>query len=78
MFYCLRKSCGQNWANHLPIHVTMKLMGHSSVTTTQMFYSQVEPHHHVQAAEAIQKLVGESVKEEPTGTEEGAKDIQSS
>jgi hypothetical protein len=43
----------------------MKLMGHSSVTTTQMFYSQVEPHHHVQAAEAIQKLVEESVKEEP-------------
>lgn len=55
----------------------MKLMGHSSVTTTQMLYSQVEPHHHVQAAEAIQKLVGESMKEEPTTTQEGARDSQS-
>ncbi len=78
MIHCIRKSCGQNWANHLPIHVTMKLMGHSSVTTTQMFYSQVEPHHHIQAAEAIQKLVEESVKEEPTRAEEGTRDNQSS
>jgi len=77
-FHCLRKSCGQNWANHLPIHVTMKLMGHSSVTTTQMFYSQVEPHHHVLAAEAIQKLVGEPSKGETAATQEGAKKSQSS
>jgi integrase len=61
--HCLRKSCGQNWANHLPINVTMKLMGHSSVTTTQMFYSQVEQYHHEQAARVIQALVGEEKSE---------------
>jgi integrase len=63
--HCLRKSCGQNWANHLPINVTMKLMGHSSVTTTQMFYSQVEQYHHEQAAKVIQALVGEKEPVEP-------------
>jgi len=55
----------------------MKLMGHSSVTTTQMFYSQVEPHHHVLAAEAIQKLVGEPAKDEQEKREEGVKDTHS-
>jgi integrase len=70
--HCLRKSCGQNWANHLPIHVTMKLMGHSSVTTTQMFYSQVKAYHQVQAAKVIQALVGEE-QSETTGKDENSK-----
>ena len=37
----LRKSCGVNWANHLPIHVTQAYMGHSSIKTTQEFYLTV-------------------------------------
>lgn len=48
----LRKPCGRNGANPLPIRVTMKLMGHSSVTT-RMFYSQVETYHHAQKAKAL-------------------------
>ena len=33
--HTLRKSCGQNWADHLPMHVVKKLMGHSNIATTQ-------------------------------------------
>jgi len=29
--HTLRKSCGQNWANHLPIHVTQAYMGHAEI-----------------------------------------------
>jgi integrase len=38
--HTLHKSCCQNRANHLPINVVKELMGHSSISTTQKFYSQ--------------------------------------
>jgi integrase len=60
--HCLRKSCGQNWANALPIHVVMELMGHSDIATTQKFYNQVEKDQRRQAAKVIQELVGEEKK----------------
>jgi integrase len=64
--HCLRKSCGQNWANALPIHVVKELMGHSDISTTQMFYSQVERDQRRQAAKVIQALVGEEMDERVT------------
>jgi integrase len=59
--HCLRKSCGQNWANHLPIHVVKELLGHSDISTTQKFYNQVEKDQRRQAAKVIQALVGEEL-----------------
>lgn len=56
--HCLRKSCGQNWADHLPIHVVKELMGHSEISTTQKFYNQVEPYQRRKAATVMQNLVG--------------------
>jgi integrase len=66
--HCLRKSCGQNWADHLPIHVVKELMGHSDISTTQKFYNQVEKYQRKQAAKVIQALVGEPEKGEEART----------
>ncbi len=40
--HCFRKTCGQNWANHLPMNVVKELMGHASITTTAEFYTAIE------------------------------------
>jgi len=55
--HTLRKSCGQNWANYLPINVVKELMGHSSISTTQKFYSQVDGDHRAKAAQVMDSLV---------------------
>jgi integrase len=39
--HAFRKSCGQNWANHLPMNVVKELMGHADISTTAEFYSTV-------------------------------------
>jgi integrase len=60
--HTLRKSCGQNWADHLPMNVVKELMGHSKAETTLEYYSQVDKDHEQKAARVIQKLL-ESVDE---------------
>lgn len=55
--HTLRKSCGQNWADHLPMNVVKELMGHSSIATTQEFYTQVDRDHELKAARVIQQLL---------------------
>jgi len=55
--HTLRKSCGQNWADHLPMNVVKDLMGHSSISTTAEFYSTVDRAHRIQAANSIQKML---------------------
>jgi len=55
--HTLRKSCGQNWADHLPMNVVKELMGHSKVETTLEFYNQVDSDHEAKAANVIQKLI---------------------
>ncbi len=40
--HTLRKSCGTNWAAHLPMHVVKELMGHSDISTTSEFYTTVD------------------------------------
>jgi len=55
--HTLRKSCGQNWADHLPMNVVKELMGHSKVETTLEFYNQVDAQHEEQAARVIQRLI---------------------
>ena len=56
--HTLRKCCGQNWANHLPMHVTKELMGHSSIATTQKYYTQVDESQRAKAAAVGDLLVG--------------------
>lgn len=65
--HTLRKSCGQNWADHLPMNVVKELMGHSSIATTQEFYMQVDKDHRIKAAQAIQQLIetADHAKESP-------------
>jgi len=55
--HTLRKSCGQNWADHLPMNVDKELMGHSNISTTQEFYTQVDKDHEAKAARIMQRLI---------------------
>ncbi len=55
--HTLRKSCGQNWADHLPMSVVKELMGHSKVETTLEYYNQVDKDHEEKAARVVQKLI---------------------
>jgi site-specific recombinase XerD len=41
----------------LTINVAMELAGHSSITTTQIFYLQVDEYHRPKAAEVVENLV---------------------
>jgi len=61
--HCFRKSCGQNWANHLPMNVVKELMGHASISTTAEFYSTVTPDHEAHAQWVIEATtVGRAAK----------------
>jgi integrase len=55
--HTLRKSCGQNWADHLPMNVVKELMGHSKAETTLEYYSQVDKDHEEKAARVVQKMI---------------------
>jgi integrase len=43
--HILRKCCLQNWMNYAPMNVVKNLAGHSSIETTERFYSQVDESH---------------------------------
>jgi len=58
--HTLRKCCGQNWADHLPMNVVKELMGHSNVATTQEFYTTVDRDHEKKAAQVVQTLLEQS------------------
>jgi len=51
--HTLRKCCGQNWADDLPMNVVKELMGHSSISTTAHFYTTVDRDHQKKAARAV-------------------------
>lgn len=55
--HTLRKCCGQNWADHLPMNVVKELMGHSNISTTQEFYTTVDRDHEKKAAQVVQELL---------------------
>jgi integrase len=55
--HTLRKCCGQNWADHLPVNVVKELMGHSKAETTLEYYNQVDKDHEEKAARVIQNLL---------------------
>lgn len=58
--HTLRKCCGQNWADHLPMNVVKELMGHSNIATTQEFYTTVDRDHEKKAAQVVQRLLEQS------------------
>ena len=53
----LRKCCGQNWADVLPMNVVKELMGHSNIQTTAKFYNQVTAEHRRVAQQRGQELL---------------------
>lgn len=54
--HCIRKSCGQNWADHLPMNVVKELMGHANISTTAEFYSTVTEEHEAHAQWIVEAL----------------------
>ena len=54
--HSLRKSCGVNWTNHLPIHVTKAYMGHADIKTTQQYYLTVGEEYAEQASWVIERV----------------------
>lgn len=58
--HTLRKCCGQNWADYLPMNVVKELMGHSNIATTQEFYTTVDRDHEKKAAQVVQMLLEKS------------------
>lgn len=64
--HTLRKSCGQNWADHLPMNVVKELMGHSKAETTLEYYNQVDKDHEKKAARVVQKLIEKAQKSKKT------------
>ena len=61
--HSLRKSCGQNWANHLPINVVKEFMGHSDIKTTAEFYTEVRDDHSATARWVIEAITVKSGRE---------------
>ena len=55
--HTLRKCCGQNWADHLPMNVIKEFLGHSNISTTQEFYLKVDRDHEKKAAQVVQQLL---------------------
>jgi len=55
--HTLRKCACQNWADNLPMNVVKELMGHSDISTTQRYYTQVDSDHEAKAAQVIQQLL---------------------
>jgi integrase len=64
--HCLRKSYATNLANAgVPAHTLMKLMGHSSIVTSQKYYLHSSDANEKKAVEALEKIsVGESSQEQ--------------
>ena len=56
MFHALRKSCGVNWANHLPTHAPQAYVGHADIRTTWQYYLTVEEEHPKRTAWVIEQV----------------------
>ena len=55
--HCLRKSYATNLANAgTPVHTLMKLMGHSSIVTTQKYYLRSSDENEKKAVEELEKM----------------------
>ena len=64
-FHDLRRTCLTNWAGRMPIHVVQKLAGHSSITSTQLFYLAVQK----EDLEKARQIQSEILAAKPTDPE---------
>jgi integrase len=55
--HTFRKCCAQNWADYLPANVVKSYLGHSSIETTNRFYSIVDASHMALTKEIMDKLL---------------------
>ncbi len=67
--HALRKSCGTNWAAHLPMHVVKQLLGHSDISTTAEFYLTVDDSMADKARWVVDAVLG-TASENMTGDNE--------
>ncbi len=51
------KSCRGEETSTGQMNVVKELMGHSDISTTQVFYTQVDRDHEKKAAQVVQKLL---------------------
>ena len=65
--HAFRKSCGQNWANHVPMIVVQDLMGHADIGTTAKFNNTVAEEHEMKAQRIIEAItIGQAGKKSDT------------
>jgi integrase len=62
--HTLRKCCLQNWQNYVPMNVVKVLAGHSSITTTEKFYSTIDESHLDNAAKVTDELLNSAANAE--------------
>ena len=68
--HTFRKSCAQNWADRLPANVVKFYLGHSSVNTTNQFYSIVDKSHTDWTKKAMDEMLENSPAENNLDTEQ--------
>ena len=56
--HTFRKTCAQNWADHLPANVVKFYLGHSKLETTNRFYSIVDESHTAWTKQVMDNLLG--------------------
>ena len=55
--HTFRKTCAQNWADHLPANVVKFYLGHSNISTTNKFYSIVDESHTSRTTKVMDELL---------------------
>ena len=55
--HTVRKTCAQNWADRLPANVVKFYLGHSSMSTTNKFYSIVDESHMELTQKVMDKML---------------------
>ena len=55
--HTFRKTCAQNWADHLPANVVKFYLGHSKLETTNRFYSIVDESHTARTKQVMDVLL---------------------
>ena len=55
--HTFRKTCAQNWADHLPANVVKFYLGHSKLETTNRFYSIVDESHTARTKQVMDELL---------------------
>ena len=55
--HIFRKTCAQNWADHLPANIVKFYLGHSKLETTNRFYSIVDESHTSRTTKVMDELL---------------------